>query len=124
MKNFCEIIWKIETIVIPLCQETETKLKLKIMKIVIAPNLNEIAVKDNGHIFEVEYNGLRIEFILNGTLNKDCWNAMKRHIQQAIALSSKHWQVKWLLDGLKTDTGKQLGITNVYEVTTGKCIND
>ena len=94
------------------------------MKIVIAPNLNEIAVKDNGHIFEVEYNGLRIEFILNGTLNKDCWNTMKRHIQQAIALSSKHRQVKWLLDGLKTDKGKQLGTTNVYEVTTGKCIND
>ena len=94
------------------------------MKIVIAPNLNEIAVKDNGHIFEVEYNGLRIEFILNGTLNEDCWNTMKRHIQQAIALSSKYWQVKWLLDGLKTDKGKQLGTTNVYEVTTGKCIND
>ena len=93
---------------------------LKKMKIVIAPSKNEIAVKDNGHIFKVEYNGLRIEFILNGnnTLNEDCWDTMKRYIQQAIALSSQPCQVKWLLDGLKTDKGKQLGTTNVY--TTGK----
>jgi len=96
------------------------------MEIVIAPNLNEIVVKDNGHIFEVEYNSLRIEFVLNenNTLNENCWNTMKRYIQQAIALSSKSWQVKWLLDGLKTDKGKQLGTTNVYDITTGKCLND
>ena len=71
-------------------------LKLKKMKIVIAPNLNEIVVKNNGHLFEVEYNGLRIEFVLNenNTLNENCWNTMKRYIQQAIALSSKSWYVK------------------------------
>lgn len=96
------------------------------MEIVIAPNLNEIVVKENGHIFKVEYNGLRIEFILsdNNTLNEDCRHTMKRYIQQAIALSSKPWQAKWLLDGLKTDKGKQLGTTNVYDIATGKCIND
>ena len=96
------------------------------MEIVIAPNLNEIVVKNNGHIFEVEYNSLRIEFVLNenNTLNENCWNTMKRYIQQAIALSSKSWQVKLLLDGLKTDKGKQLGTTNEYDITTGKCLND
>ena len=101
-------------------------LKLKKMKIVIAPSKNEIAVKDNGHIFEVEFNGLRIEFVLNGnnTLNEDCWNTMKRNIQQAIGLSSRAWQVKWLLDGLKTDKGKQLGTTRLYDITTGKCITN
>ena len=53
------------------------------MEIVIAPNLNEIVVKDNGHLFEVEYNGLRIEFVLNenNTLNEDCWDTMKRYVQ-------------------------------------------
>ena len=96
------------------------------MKIVIAPSKNEIAVKENGHIFEVEFNGLRVEFILNGnnTLKEECWNTMKQYMQQAIGLSSRPWQAKWLLDGLKTDRGKQLGTTNVYDITTGKCIND
>ena len=38
----------------------------------IAPSVDEIIVKENGHIFEAEFNGLRTEFVLNGkaTLNK------------------------------------------------------
>ena len=87
----------------------------------IAPNVDEVIVKENGHIFEVEFNGLRIEFVLKGknTLNKEYWDAMKKNIQQAIGLSSRPWQVKRLLDGIKTTNGKQLGTTNVYDIVTG-----
>lgn len=87
----------------------------------IAPSADEVIVKENGHIFEVEFNGLRTEFVLKGksTLNEECWDAMKKNIQQAIGLSSRPWQVKRLLDGIKTTKGKQLGTTNVYDIVTG-----
>ena len=87
----------------------------------IAPSVDEVIVKENGHIFEAEFNGLRTEFVLKGkaTLNKSCWYDMKKNIQQAIGLSSRPWQVKRLLDGIMTAEGKQLGTTNVYDIATG-----
>lgn len=92
----------------------------------IAPSVDEVIVKENGHIFEAEFNGLRTEFVLNGkaTLNESCWYAMKKNIQQAIGLSSRPWQVKQLLDGIMTTKGKQLGTTNVYDIATGILVSE
>ena len=92
----------------------------------IAPNADEVIVKENGHIFEVEFNGLRTEFVLKGknTLNKEYWDAMKKNIQQAIGLSSRPWQVKQLLDGIMTTKGEQLRTTNVYDNATGILVSE
>ena len=92
----------------------------------IAPSADEVIVKENGHIFEVEFNGLRTEFVLKGknTLDEECWDTMKKNIQQAIGLSSRPWQVKQLLDGIMTTKGKQLGTTNVYDIATGILVSE
>ena len=92
----------------------------------IAPSVDEIIVKENGQIFEVEFNGPRTECVLQGknTLNEECWDAMKKNIQQAIGLSSRPWQVKQLLDGIMTTKGKQLGTTNVYDIATGILVSE
>ena len=61
----------------------------------IAPSVDEIIVKENGHIFEAEFNGLRTEFVLNGkaTRIKSCGYAMMKIIEQAIGWSIRRCQV-------------------------------
>lgn len=80
----------------------------------IAPTLEEIRYEDGKVI--TEFNGLRIVFTLKVNLRDNDIDAVKRWLQQAIAMSSKTHQIKALMSELKTVDGEPVGELSIEDI--------
>lgn len=80
----------------------------------IAPSANEITIK--GNKMTTEFNGLRITYTMVGSINKTYHKWLKDQLSMAIALSSRDWQLRNLMEGLRTSDGRQLGTLEVTKL--------
>lgn len=83
----------------------------------IAPDLNQI--KARGTKVSTTFNGLRIEYNMIGTLNRDGYLHIRKSLQQAIALSSRPHHLVNLMESIKTTDGRTLGKLKVTHIETG-----
>ena len=68
-------------------------------KIKIAPDLDEI--KRKGNVFECDFNGMHIKWVIAmdcSDMSEKNETNLKQWLQNAIAMSSKLWQVPWGLN--------------------------
>lgn len=83
----------------------------------IAPDMDEVRV--NGKTVSTEFNGMLIEYNMIDELEESCHEYIKKQLQCAIGLVSKTWQLRELMESIRTTDGRQLGTLKVKDGQTG-----